>query len=150
MGDGIMKELKWHGVLFALFMLFLYIMGTYDFFMMLSHNEGYYASKGYGEIVHIYFTDYPVPGLILWIGNLVSGLMAPILYFLKKESAYQAAYASFLFDLFLILLGAMFNKRFEVFNLSVICFDIFILVTTFLFGVYLHLQVKKWRRNEEI
>lgn len=145
-----MKTLKWHGVLFALFMLFLYIMGTYDIFMMLSHNEGYYLSRGYGEIVHAYFTDYPVPGLILWIGTLVSGLIAPILYLLRKEYAYQAAYASFLFDLFLILSGAMFNERFEVFDLAIICFDIFILVSTFLFGVYLHLQAKQLRRNGEI
>ena len=142
-----MKKLKWHGVLFALLMLFLYIMGTYDIFMMLSHNEGYYLSKGYGEIVHTYFADYPVPDLILWIGNLVSGLIAPILYLLKKKCAYQVAYASFLFDLFLILSGAMFNERFEVFDLTTICFDIFILVTTFLFGIYLHLQAKKLRRN---
>ena len=144
-----MKKLKWHGVLFALLMFFLYIMGTYDIFMMLSHNESYYLSKGYGEIVHIYFTDYPVPGLILWIGNLVSGLIAPILYLLKKKWAYRVAYASFLFDLFLILLGAIFNERFEVFDLTIICFDIFILVITFLFAVYLHLQAKNLRRNEE-
>ena len=144
-----MKKLKWHGVLFALFMLFLYIMGTYDIFMMLSHNEGYYLSKGYGEIVHTYFTDYPVPGLILWIGNLVSGLTAPILYLLKKKYAYQTAYVSFLFDLFLILFGAMFHDRFEVFDLTTICFDIFILVTTFLFGAYLHFQAKKLCRNGE-
>ena len=138
-----MKKLKWHGVLFSLSILFLYIMGTYDIFMMLSHNEGYYLSKGYGEIVHAYFTGYPAPGLILWIGNLLSGLAAPILYLSKKEYAYKVAYASFLCDLFLIILGALFYERFEVFERSIICFDIFILVTTFLFGVYLHLQAKK-------
>lgn len=142
-----MKKLKWHGVLFALFMLFIYIMGTYDIFMMLSHNEAYYLRKGYGEIVHNYFTGYPVPGLILWIGNLVSGLIAPILYLLKNKCAYQAAYASFLFDLFLILFGAIFNNRFRVFDITDICFDISVLVITFLFGIYLHLQVKKIERK---
>ena len=141
-----MKKLKWHGVLFALFLLFIYIMGTYDIFMMLSHNEAYYLSKGFGESAHHYFTDYPIPGLILWIGNLVGGLLAPILYLLKKRCACQVAYASFLFDLFLILFGAIFRNRFRIFDPSIICFDIFILVITFLFGVYLHLQVKM-RRN---
>ena len=68
-----MKPLKWRGVLFALFLLFLYIMGTYDFFMMLSHNESYYFSKGFCEGVHQYFTDYPIPGLILWVGNRFDG-----------------------------------------------------------------------------
>ena len=52
-----MKKLKWHGVLFALFLLFIYIMGTYDIFMMLSHDEAYYLSKGFGEGVYRYFTD---------------------------------------------------------------------------------------------
>ena len=141
-----MKKLKWHGVLFALLMLFVYIMGTYDIFMMLSHNEAYYLSKGYGEIVHNYFTDYPVPGLILWIGNLVSGLIAPILFWLRKNRAYRAAYVSFLCDLILILFGATHGDRFQVFDVTIICFDIFVLVMTFLFGVYLHLQVKNMRK----
>ncbi|HIR57308.1 MAG TPA: hypothetical protein IAA54_06540 [Candidatus Gallacutalibacter pullicola] len=144
-----MKKLTWYGVVFALFLLFLYIMGTYDFFMMLNHNDAYYSSRGYGEIVHHYFTDYPVPGLILWIGNLISGLAAPILYLLKNKHAYQTAYASFLFDLFLILFGAIFKNRFQVFEAPIICFDIFILIITFLFGLFLHLQAKKLRGNEE-
>ena len=144
-----MKKLKWHGILFALFMLFIYIMGTYDLFMMLSHNEAYYLNKGYGESIHNYFTDYPAPGLILWVGNLVSGSIAPILYLLKNKCAYKVAYASFLFDLFLILFGATFKSRSRVFDITIICFDISILVITFLFGVYLHLQVKKLCGNRE-
>lgn len=142
-----MKKLKWHGVFFALLVLFIYVMGTYDFGMMLSHQETYYSSKGYGASVHAYFTDYPLPGLILWIGNLVTGVTAPILYLLKKPRAYQAAYASFLFDLFLILFGAIFRNRFQVFALPILCFDLTILVITLLFGVYLHVQAKKWHGN---
>ncbi len=140
-----MKKLKWHGIAFSLLIFFIYIMGTYDFFMMLSHNEAYYVSKGYGEIIHDYFTDYPVAGLVLWVGNLASGLTAPILYLLKNKWAYIAAYASFLLDLFLILFGAIWKNRFGVFDLPVICFDIFILIITFLFGAYLHAQVKTGR-----
>ena len=45
MGDKHMKKLKWYGIIFALFILFLYIMGTYDIFEMLNHNEAYYESK---------------------------------------------------------------------------------------------------------
>lgn len=137
-----MKTLKWDGILFSLLLLFIYIMGTYDFFMMLSHNEAYYLSKGYGESVYHYFTDYPVPGLILWIGNLASGLTAPILSLWKNKHAYQAAYISFLLDLLLILFGAIFRNRFRVFDITIIAFDLFILVLTFLFGVYLHFQEK--------
>ena len=138
-----MKKLTWYGIVFAVFILFLYIMGTYDIFMMLSHNESYYLSKGFGENVHAYFTDYPVLGLILWIGNLIGGLIAPILYLFKQKISCQIAYASFLFDLFLILLGAIFNNRFKVFDISIICFDLFILIITLLFGIYLQFQAKK-------
>lgn len=135
-----MKKLKLSGIVFALFILFLYIMGTYDIFMMLSHNEAYYISKGYGEIVHNYFTNYPLVGLTLWIGNLICGLLAPVLYLFKNRKAYKVAYASFVFDLLLILLGAIFNNRFEVFDFNIICFDMFILIITLLFGIYLQIN----------
>lgn len=138
-----MKKLKLSGIIFALFILFLYIMGTYDIFMMLSHNEAYYISKGYGEVVHNYFTNYPVVGLILWIGNLICGLLAPVLYLFKYKKAYIVAYASVIFDLLLILLGAIFNNRFKVFETNIICFDIFILIITLLFGIYTHINNKK-------
>lgn len=144
-----MRTLRWHGVIFALVLLFLYTMGIYDFFMMLSHQEAYYLSKGFGASVHQYFTDYPLPALILWIGNLAGGLLAPILYLRKKPYACRTAYASFLFDLLLICFGAMFRERFRVFDGTVICFDIFILVVTFLFGVYLQRQGKRGRGGGE-
>ncbi len=74
-----MEKIKWHGVVFALFILFLYIMGVYDIFMMLSFDEAYYASKGYGQSVVEYFTNYPLFGLVFWIGNLAFGLISPTL-----------------------------------------------------------------------
>lgn len=144
-----MKKLKWHGIIFALFILFLYIMGTYDIFMMLSHNEAYYISKGYGQIVHEYFTNYPIVGLVMWIGNLTCGLLAPILYLFKNRKAYKVAYASFVFDLLLILLGAIFNNRFEVFDFNIICFDMFILIITLLFGIYLQINNNS-KQNKDV
>ena len=138
-----MKKLKWYGIIFFFFLLFLYIMGTYDIFMMLSHNEAYYISKGYGEVIHNYFSNYPFVGLILWIGNLICGLLAPVLYLFKNKKVYKVAYASFIFDLLLILLGAFFNNRFEVFEINIICFDMFILIITLLFSIYTHIDNKK-------
>ena len=145
-----MKKLKWYGIIFALFILFLYIMGTYDIFMMLSHNEAYYISKGYGEVVHNYFSNYPFVGLILWIGNLICGLLAPVLYLFKNKKAYKVAYASFIFDLLLILLGVIFNNRFNVFDFNIICFDIFILIITLLFGIYLQISNKNFKQNKDM
>ena len=99
-GGEVMKKLKWYGILFALFILFLYIMGTYDIFMMLSHNETYYASKEYGESVINYFTNYPLYMMVFWIGT--------------------------------------FRNRLNVFGINIFCFDLFILIATFLFGIYLY------------
>ena len=138
-----MKKLKWYGIIFALLILFLYIMGTYDLFMMLSHNEAYYISKGYGEIVHNYFTNYSAFMLVLWLGNLICGLLAPVLYLFKNKNTYKIAYASFIFDLLLILLGVIFYNRFKVFEINIICFDMFILIITLLFGIYTHINNKK-------
>lgn len=139
MSNKSVKKLKWHGMLFALLMLFLYVMGTYDLFMMLSHNANYYNSHGYSQIVIDYFTDYPIWGLIFWIGNLVCGLISPILYLLNKNKyAYKVAITSFVCDFILILLGIAFNNRFNVFGINVFCFDLFILFITLLYGIYLY------------
>lgn len=86
------RKLKWYGVLFSLFMLFLYVMGTYDLFMMLGHNEAYYLSKGYGQAVHEYFTGYPPVGLVLWIVNLLSGLISPLCCFLEERMCLEGGF----------------------------------------------------------
>lgn len=138
-----MKKLKWYGTLFALFMLFLYIMGTYDIFMMLSHNAAYYTDKGYGQSVVAYFTDYPVVWLIFWIGNLACGLLSPIFYLCRKKSAAILAMTSFICDLILILLGVAFRNRLAVLGTNIFCFDLLILFITLLFAVFLHIQKTK-------
>lgn len=137
-----MKKLKWYGIIFALFILFLYIMGIYDIFMMLSHNESYYISKGYGEIVHNYFTNYPVIGLAFWIGNLVGGLISPILYLIKNKYAYKVAMLSFICDLVLIILGVAFRNRLNVLGINIFYFDLFILLITLFWGIYLYFVSK--------
>lgn len=136
------KRLKWYGILFALFILFLYIMGTYDLIMMLGHNEAYYISKGYGQIVHDYFTNYPIVELVFWIINLLGGLISPVLYLLKHKFASKVAFVSFLSDLILILLGALFNNRFKVFSTFIIGFDMFILFITLLFAIFIYFENK--------
>lgn len=138
-----MKKLKWYGVLFALFILCIYIMGIYDLFMMLSHNINYYESKGYGQIVIDYFTNYPIYLLVFWIGNLICGLVSPLLYVLNNIHAYKVAITSFGCDFILILLGIIFRNRLNVLGLDIFCFDLFILIITLLFGIYLYFNNKR-------
>ena len=53
------RSVRWYDYLFGILLLFIYIMGIYDFFMMLSKNADYYASHNYGYEAEIYFTSYP-------------------------------------------------------------------------------------------
>ena len=143
------EKLKWYGVIFALFILFLYGMGIYDIFMMLSHNIAYYESKGYGQLVVEYFTNYPIWLLVFWIFNLACGFIAPILYIIKNKYACYTAMVSFVCDAVLIVLGAIFRNRLEVLGFNVFCFDMFILIITFLFAVFLYWERKKWQKSNK-
>ena len=125
-----MKQMKWYGILFSLLMLFIYTMGLWDIFMMLGHDPAYYASHGYGEAVHRYFTDYPFCFLILWITNLLCGIMGPILYLLRKKTAGTVMLISCASDGLLILTTSIFRNRIGVLGLSVWMFDLWILAIT--------------------
>ncbi|TCP99840.1 hypothetical protein EDD79_103228 [Serpentinicella alkaliphila] len=65
--------------------------------MMLSHNEAYYNSQGYGLDVFEYFTDYPILPLVFWTINVGSGLIAPVLLLFRSRWAVLVA----LFHLYL-------------------------------------------------
>lgn len=144
-GELKMEKIKWYGVTFSLFILFLYVMGTYDIFMMLSYNAGYYESKGYGERAVLYFTDYPVYLLVFWILNLACGLISPILYLARNKHSYKVAFVSALADLILMILGVAFRDRIGALGINIFGFDLFILISTFLFGLFLYLTYRKNR-----
>lgn len=141
--ESIVKKLKWHGIIFSLLILFLYVMGTYDIFMMLSHNAVYYTSKGYGESAVTYFTNYPLYLLIFWILNLVGGLLSPVMYLVKNKHSYKVAFVSAGTDFILMFLGVVFRNRISALGMNIFCFDLFILIITFLYGIYLYLAYKK-------
>lgn len=137
-----MKKLKWYGVLFAFVILFIYLMGIYDLFMMLGHNEAYYASHGYGQGVVDYFTDYPIKFLIFWITNLLCGFVSPILYIARKKIASKIAFISFIADGILITLTSIFRNRISVLGISVFIFDLIILIITLGFYLFCKMQEK--------
>src|SRR5574344_2294631 len=108
-----MKKIKWYGYTFILFVLFMYIMGIYDFFMMLSHNSEYYLSHNYGKEVIEYFTNYPIYFMIFWIVNLLTGFISPLLLTLKKKLSKYLALVSSISQLILLLLTFAFRNRLE-------------------------------------
>lgn len=130
------KKNPWHVWVFSLFLLFIYSMGIYDLFMMLSHNVGYYHSHGYEQEVVEYFTNYPIYFLVLWIANLAYGFTAPILLILQNNCATPVALTSASADFFLLLFTFTFKNRFQVLGAGVAGFDIFILLLTFAFYLY--------------
>ena len=138
-----MKKLKWHGILFSMFILFMYVMGIYDMFMMLSHNVAYYESKAYGEGALEYFTNYPPYMLVFWLLNLGGGLLGPVLYLLKKRYAKTVALVATLADFILMLTGIIFRDRINALGMNIFGFDIFILLITFIFWLYLFISYKK-------
>lgn len=127
---------KWFIVIVSLFMLFMYSMGIYDFFMMLSHNPQYYASHNYGSAVYDYFTEYPVYFLIFWLGNLVCGFLSPLLLIFDKKVAKPLAAASVISDVILIIFTSIFRNRIAVLGQNVFMFDIFIVFITLLLYIY--------------
>lgn len=138
---------KWYGVIFALIVLFLYVMGAYDFFMMLGHDEMYYASHGYGENVVTYFTDYPVCFMVFWVANLICGILSPVLYILNRKSCSIVAFLSAASDAILITLTGIFRNRIGVLGWNIFLFDLFILAITICFGILCVYQQNKI--NEE-
>lgn len=139
-----MKRIKWYGVLFALFVFFMYVMGIYDLFMMLGHNNTYYESHGYGQKVMNYFTDYPIPFLAFWITNLVCGICSPVFYVTKKKVCVKIAFLSSIADTILIILTCFFRNRIAVLGWNILGFDLFILLVTLGFALFCW---KEWKKE---
>lgn len=130
------EKRHWHLWIISILMIFIYVMGIYDFIMMLTHNNVYYASHGYGEAVVNYFTNYPLYFLIFWIANLGFGFAASVMLLLQLKQAAIAAFISAVSDLILIVCTALFRNRIEVLGINVFMFDLFILAITF--GLYFY------------
>ncbi len=141
-----MNKRPWHLWIVALFMIFIYSMGIYDIFMMLSHNAGYYASHGYGDDVLIYFTDYPIFPLAVWIINLACGLIAPVLLLLLNRLAAYFSLVSVLADILLLIYTFSFENRWNILGANIAMFDFFILLITvglYIYCLYFNRAVKK-------
>lgn len=139
-----MKKRPWHLWLIVLFVGFIYSMGIYDFFMMLSHNQDYYTAHNYGQAVVEYFTNYPAYYMVFWITNLLTGIAAPITLIFNLKQAKRFAFISWVADLILLLLTFTFRNRLEILGTDVAVFDVFILLMTF--GLYLYCRIMNKRK----
>ena len=135
------KKAPCHLWFIAIFFIFIYANGVYDYFMMLGHNMDYYNAKGYGEAVVQYFTDYPITFLLLYTTNVFTGLIAPILLLLKKKIAITFALVSAISDTLLLILTFLFRNRLNVLGMTIAFFDIGIAIITF--GLYFYCNKMK-------
>ena len=135
------KKAPWHLWFIAIFFIFIYANGVYDYFMMLGHNMDYYNAKGYGESVVQYFTDYPIPFLVLYTTNIFTGLIAPILLLFKKKIATYVSLVSAISDTLLLILTFLFRNRLNVLGMNIALFDIGIAIITF--GLYFYCNKMK-------
>ena len=140
------EKRRWHLWVISVFMIFIYVMGIYDFIMMLTHNHVYYASHGYGEAVADYFTNYPLYFLIFWIANLVCGFAASVMLLFQIKQAAIAAFISAVSDFILIVCTAIFRNRIEVLGINVFMFDLFILAITF--GLYFYTKQIAFKKKK--
>ncbi|QAA32312.1 hypothetical protein [Clostridium manihotivorum] len=133
----------WHLWVTAVLFIFIYVNGTYDYFMMLGHNANYYNSKHYGEAVVQYFTNYPIVFLILYTTNIFSGLFGPIILLFRIRLAKTISFVSAVSMLFLDALTFAFRNRWNVLGPWVSLFDIGLLLITWAFFFYCRMLSKK-------
>ena len=136
-------RIPWHFWLVGLFFIFIYAYGIYDFFMMLGHNVDYYNSKNFRGDVMVYFTDYPIFPLLLWIINIVSGITAPVLLLFRFALAIQVSLISAISILLLQFVTFTFMNRWNILGPWVSLFDIGIMLLTFGLFIYCKAMVKR-------
>lgn len=134
----------WHLWIIALLLFFIYANGVYDYFMMLSLNDSYYASKHYGEEVKLYFAHYPLFPLILYTLNIFSGVIAPILLLLRSRWATPIALLSVISISGLECITFTWMNRWNILGTMISLFDIGILLITV--GMYLYCRFLSQRR----
>ncbi|WP_270513638.1 hypothetical protein [Streptococcus mutans] len=120
-----MKKLTGFGIGFAVFIFFLNLIGCYDFVMVMTRNQTYFAEH-YTPAVKVYFTNYPLSG----------GVLSPIFYLFRRKSALILAGLAFWGDAMLVLLTSLFRNRIQVFGWQ-FTFDLAILGLLGLYCLYL-------------
>lgn len=126
-----MRKLTGFGLSFAVFILFLNLIGCYDFVMVVTHNQAYFTAH-YTPAIEAYFSNYPIVFAIVWFSHLLAGTLSPIFYLFRRKSTLTLAGLAFWGDTLLMLLTSLFRNRIQVFGWQFI-FDLVILG---LLGIY--------------
>jgi len=89
-----MKKITGFGLSFAVFIFFLNLIGCYDFVMVMTRNQTYFAEH-YNSAIMVYFSHYPVVFVIVWFSHLLAATLSPIFYFFRRKLALTLAGLAF-------------------------------------------------------
>ncbi|MCB9748841.1 MAG: hypothetical protein H6713_02415 [Myxococcales bacterium] len=88
------QRLPWHGWLVAAVILFMYANGAWDFVKTMTADAGYLRAKGFADGAEAYFTDYPIPLMLLFAANVLGALGAAVALLLRSRFAVGLAVLS--------------------------------------------------------
>ncbi|WP_155974795.1 hypothetical protein [Virgibacillus sp. CM-4] len=134
------KKMPLHLWVIALFFIFLYMIGIYDYIMSLSLNTAYFDSQDDGNDQYHYFSNYL---LICWTLNLISGMIAPIFLLLRMKRSIILALLSTVALFLLNAITFIFMNRLTIFGFTQSLFDLSILLLTF--GLYWYCRYMLFR-----
>ncbi|WJZ02402.1 hypothetical protein [Corynebacterium freiburgense] len=124
------------GVIFAVLMVLLNLMGLYDFAMSLGLHEGYFSSQGYGNEATEFFRGFPFLFTALWFISLVSGIVAPVLFLMKSKFMELMAFLAMTSYGLFILLTTLFRGRIAALGFIGFVIDVSLLALLVLFYLY--------------
>jgi hypothetical protein len=108
----------------------LSLVGAYDNIMTLTHNTAYFEYLGYGARQIAYFTNYPIPLMLLFILGVWGTVIGSVLLFCRSRWAVQSFGIAFFSQLILDIITFTFRQRWEVLGPKLCIQDIIILLLT--------------------
>ena len=130
------KNIPWHLWLIGGLFFLIYLVGLYDYFMILTKNQAYMNSLDVPGDLNFYFKNYPLIFNILWTLNVFGGLVAAILILIRTKWALTAAFVTVLSKFLLDILTFSFRNRWDVFGPQIAIGDLIVLIISIGFYFY--------------
>ena len=130
-------RLRVFGTIFGL----LSLIGAYDYLMIFTHNTAYFEYLGYGERQIEYFTNYPIPLIVLLTLGVWGAVLGSVLLLVRSRWAVVSLGLAFLSQLVLDIYTFAVRSRWDILGPKLSTQDLLILVltlATLLYAINLH------------
>lgn len=125
----------WHLWLVTIIALLFFNIGAFDFINIATQNMDYLTNL-YSSLGVEYFTNYPLPLLILFGINIVSGIAGIISALFNKRLAMKLMLVSGTTNFILIFITVIFMDRINVIGIKMTLTDVAVMLGTF--GLYFY------------